>query len=87
VLIFAHTHRGKATPIDLSLVCAGENDLLGSYSSDFLLQKEVARLVFTRQMDVRPLISHRFPLAEAVRAIEEAARPSPDSLKTLVTME
>jgi len=41
-----------------------EKDLLGSYSADFTLQGEVARLVFSRQLDVRRLITHRFTLSE-----------------------
>jgi hypothetical protein len=48
-----------------------EKDLLGSYSSDFTLQREVARLVFSRQLDVRQLISHSFPLEQT------ASRPWP----------
>jgi L-iditol 2-dehydrogenase len=48
------------------------------------LQDEVARLVFSRRLDVRPLISHRFPLEQTAAAIALAARPTPDSLKILV---
>jgi L-iditol 2-dehydrogenase len=72
-------------PLDLASVCLDEKDLLGSYSSDFTLQDEVARLVFSRQLDVRPLISHRFPLEQTAAAVALAARPTPDSLKILVT--
>jgi threonine dehydrogenase-like Zn-dependent dehydrogenase len=61
-----------------------EKDLLGSYSSDFTLQREVARLVFSRQLDVRDLISHFFPLEQTAAAIALAARPTEDSLKILV---
>jgi L-iditol 2-dehydrogenase len=85
LMLFAHTKRGAATPLDLAAVCVDEKDLLGSYSSDFTLQKEVARLVFRRQLDVRPLITHRFPLAETAAAVELAAHPTADSLKILVT--
>src|SRR3954471_17666163 len=46
VLLFAHTRRGVETSIDLSNICVDEKDLIGSYSSDFTLQSEVARLVF-----------------------------------------
>src|SRR5262249_20390244 len=55
LLLFSHTRRGGATPLDLATVCVDEKDLLGSYSADFLLQREVARLVFSRQLDVRQL--------------------------------
>ncbi|MGA2802718.1 MAG: alcohol dehydrogenase catalytic domain-containing protein [Verrucomicrobiota bacterium] len=72
-------------PLDLSSVCLDEKDLLGSYSSDFTLQREVARLVFSRQLDVRGLISHRFPLEQTAAAVALAAHPGPDSLKILVT--
>ena len=71
-------------PLDLASVCLDEKDLLGSYSSDFTLQDEVARLVFSRQIDVRDLISHFFPLEQTAAAIALAARPTPDSLKVLV---
>lgn len=85
VLLFAHTKRGAETPVDLARICVDEMDLIGSYSADFTLQKQVARLVFSRQLDVRPLITHRFPLAETAAAIELAAHPAPESLKILVS--
>jgi len=85
VLLFAHTKRGADFPVDLARICVDEVDLLGSYSADFTLQKHVARLVFNRQLDVRPLITHRFPLAETAAAVELAANPTPESLKVLVS--
>jgi L-iditol 2-dehydrogenase len=71
--------------LDLAFICLDEKDLIGSYSSDFTLQHEVARLVFTRRLDVRQLITHQFPLAETADAIALAARPTPDSLKIVVS--
>jgi L-iditol 2-dehydrogenase len=84
VLLFAHTRRGALTPLDLAVICVDEKDLIGSYSSDFTLQAEVARLVFSRRLDVRKVISHQFPLTEAAAAIHLAAHPTPDSLKIVV---
>ena len=84
VLLFAHTRRGIRSELDLSSVCVDEKDLLGSYSSDFTLQREVAKLVFSRTLDVRKLITHRFPLAQTARAIEWVATPRADSLKVVV---
>jgi len=74
----------SAFSLDLASICVDEKDLLGSYSSDFTLQREVARLVFSRQLDVRGLISHDFPLEQTAAAVSLAARPTPDSLKILV---
>jgi L-iditol 2-dehydrogenase len=85
ILLFAHTKRGAMTEVDLASVCVDEKDLLGSYSADFTLQKEVARIVFSRQLDVRSLITHRFPLEKTAEAIDLASHPAPDSLKVIVT--
>jgi len=85
VLLFSHTRRGNLTPLDLATVCVDEKDLLGSYSADFRLQDEVARLVFTRKLDARRLITHQFPLAQTAAAIDLAAHPTAESLKIVVT--
>jgi L-iditol 2-dehydrogenase len=85
VLLFSHTRRGDETPVDLATVCVDEKDLIGSYSADFLLQEEVARLVFSRKLDVRRLITHEFPLEHTAAAIALASRPTADSLKIVVT--
>src|SRR5206468_2026607 len=50
ILLFAHTKRGAMTEVDLASVCVDEKDLIGSYSADFTLQREVAKLVFSRQL-------------------------------------
>jgi L-iditol 2-dehydrogenase len=84
VLLFAHTKRGAMTELDLASVCVDEKDLLGSYSADFTLQKEVARLVFSRRLDVRNLITHRFELAKTAEAVGLASHPTPESLKIVV---
>jgi L-iditol 2-dehydrogenase len=84
LMLFAHTRRGAVTSLDLSSICVDEKDLIGSYSSDFTLQKEVARLVFSRKVDVRTVITHEFPLEKAREAIELAAHPTPESLKVMV---
>jgi len=87
ILLFAHTKRGAMTELDLSTICVDEKQLLGSYSSDFRLQKEVARLVFSRTLDVRNLVTHQFPLDETAQAIDLAAHPQPESLKIVVNQE
>lgn len=87
VLLFGHTKRGAALTVDPAALCVDEKDLIGSYSSDITLQDEVARLVFSRRLDVRSLITHRFPLEQTAAAIQLAARPTEDSLKILVVAE
>jgi L-iditol 2-dehydrogenase len=83
VLLFAHTRKGEKSEVDFASICLDEKDLIGSYSSDFTLQKEVARLVFSRRLDVRGLITHRFPLSQTSGAVALASKPTPDSLKVV----
>jgi L-iditol 2-dehydrogenase len=71
--------------LDLASICVDEKDLLGSYSADFTLQQEVSRLVFSRRMDVRGLVTHRFSLEKTADAIQLASRPTFESLKILVS--
>lgn len=87
LLLFAHTKRGGQTPIDLSTICVDEKQMVGSYSSDFLLQKEVADLVFTRKLDVRKLITHTFNLEQTAGAVALASKPAADALKIMVAPE
>jgi L-iditol 2-dehydrogenase len=83
VLLFAQTQRGEAT-IDPAAVCVDEKSLLGSYSASVDLQQESAKFVLSRQMDLERLISHRFPLAESIEALQLAAHPKPDSMKVVI---
>ena len=87
IMLFAHTYKGAAAPVDLSSICLMEKDLIGSYSSDFTLQEEAAKLVFSRRLDIRPLITHTFPLNQTAAAIHLASHPSPDSLKIVVVQQ
>jgi L-iditol 2-dehydrogenase len=83
VMLFAQTVRGEAV-LDPAAICVEEKTLLGSYSASVELQEEVMRFVFSREVDLERLISHRFPLSEAVAALKLAAHPQPDTLKLVV---
>lgn len=83
VLLFAQTQHGEAT-IDPAAVCVDEKTLLGSYSASIDIQGESARFVFSGDMDFSRLISHRFPLAQALEGLHLAAHPQPDSLKIVL---
>lgn len=83
VLLFAQTQHGEAV-IDPAAVCVNEKSLLGSYSASVDLQDESARFVLGGEMELERLISHRFPLSEAVEALHLAAHPKPDSMKVVI---
>jgi L-iditol 2-dehydrogenase len=84
VLLFAQTVPGEMIPIDASRVCVEEKRLIGSYSSSLELQEEAAKLIFTRQVDVASLISHRIMLDSLAEAIHLASHPSEQSLKVIL---
>lgn len=86
VMLFAQTQHGEAM-IDPAAVCVDEKTLLGSYSSSFSLLDEVTGLVFDgyrNGFDLTQLISHRFPLEQAVEGIEVASNPGPGSMKIMI---
>ncbi len=87
VLLFAHTRKGEPGAVDFASICLEEKDLIGSYSSDFELQGEVARLVFSRRLDVRRLVTDALPLEQTATAVALASRPRADSLKVIVQQE
>ncbi len=83
VMLFAQTVHGEAV-IDPAAVCVDEKTLLGSYSASIDLQDEAVNFVFHREMDFERLITHRFPLSQAVEALSLAAHPQPDSMKLVI---
>src|SRR2546423_12957696 len=83
VLLFAQTQHGEAI-FDPAAVCVDEKTLIGSYSASVDLQAESVRFVMGQEMDLEKLISHRFPLAQAVEALGLAAHPQPDSMKIVI---
>jgi L-iditol 2-dehydrogenase len=86
VLLFAQTQHGEAI-IDPASVCVDEKTLLGSYSASVDIQDEALRMVFEgygQGYDLTRLVSHRFPLSEAVEAIAIASEPKATSMKIMI---
>jgi L-iditol 2-dehydrogenase len=86
VLLFAQTQHGEAK-IDPAAVCVDEKTLLGSYSASVDVEEEALRHVFEgygEGLDLTRLVSHRFPLAEAVEAIAAASEPKATSMKIVI---
>ena len=86
ILLFAQTQHGE-TMIDPAVICMDEKSLVGSYSSSADIQEEGAKLVFDGYrsgFDLTQLISHRFPLEQAIEAIQVASNPSASSMKVMI---
>jgi L-iditol 2-dehydrogenase len=85
VMVFSATSPGETATIDLGTLTLQEKRILTSYSASVDVQDLAAQLVFGREVRVRELISHRFPLSDAPAAVALAAKPSPGVLKVMVT--
>jgi L-iditol 2-dehydrogenase len=83
IMLFAQTQHSEVV-IDPAAVCVDEKMLLGSYSASVDLQDKNVRLVFAGGIDFSRLITHRFPLQQAVEALQLASHPGPDSLKIVI---
>ena len=86
VMVFAATSAGETAVVELGLLCMAEKEILTSYSSSADIQDLSAQLVFGREIQVRPLVTHQLPLESAKEAIDLAARPTPGVLKVVVRM-
>jgi L-iditol 2-dehydrogenase len=86
IMVFAATSPGERAELDLGSLCAAEKQILTSYSASIDVQELAARLVFSGELRLGELVSHRMPLAEAPAAMALAARAAPGVLKVVLEM-
>jgi L-iditol 2-dehydrogenase len=84
IVIFSATSPGETAEIDLGALCLAEKDLVTSYSASVDVQEEAAHVVFDREINVRDLVTHRYPLDRAADAVLQAAKPAPGVLKIVL---
>ena len=84
VLLFAQNDPQMKIEFPAAAVGVEEKEILGSYSAAVDRQEEAARLIFSRQLPVGELISHRFLLDDMDRALLLAAHPVGVSLKVVM---
>jgi L-iditol 2-dehydrogenase len=84
ILLFAQTSHQERVELSGVDICVGERVILGSYSASIDLQEESARLIFSGELPVDELISHRLPLDWISFGIERALHPDEKSLKIIV---
>jgi len=76
IMLFAQTSDKERIELSGASICVGERSLLGSYSASVDIQAEGANLVFSGQLPVHLLISHRVPLDKIEFAFRLATHPS-----------
>ena len=84
ILLFAQTSATERIEASGADICVGERILFGSYSASVDLQAESARLVFSGELPLEELISHRLPLVKICSGFDLALHPGPKSLKIIV---
>jgi L-iditol 2-dehydrogenase len=84
ILLFAQTSDTERIELSGAGICKLERVLLGVYSASIDLQAETARLVFSGEVPVSRLISHRLPLDRIREGIHLALHPDGKSLKIMV---
>lgn len=84
IMLFAQTSDKERIELSGKDICMGERMLMGSYSASVDLQKESARLVFSGELPVEELVSHRVPLSGMREGMDLALRPDSKSLKIIV---
>jgi L-iditol 2-dehydrogenase len=75
IMLFAQTSDRERIELSGASICVGERSLLGSYSASVALQAESSRLVFSGDLPVNLLVSHRVPLDKIEFAFRLATHP------------
>ena len=84
ILLFAQTSDKERIELSGASVCMGERTIFGCYSASVDLQKRSAELVFSGELPVEDLISHRLPLVKISSGFDMALHPDEQSLKIIV---
>ena len=84
ILLFAQTSPEEILHLNSASFCVDEKTLLGSYSAAIDMQEEAAELVFSGELPVSELITHRLGLSEIQEAVHLASSPSAHSLKVIL---
>lgn len=84
ILLFAQTSKTERIEVSGADICVGERTLMGSYSASVDLQRQSAEMVFSGELPVEKLISHRVPLDAILDGIRLALHPGEKSLKIMV---
>lgn len=84
IVLFAQTSDKERIDVSGADICKEERVLMGAYSADVDLQAESARLVFSGEIPVGELATHRYGLGEIMAGVEKATHPDEKSLKIII---
>jgi L-iditol 2-dehydrogenase len=84
IVLFAQTSDKERIEIPGADICKDERVICGCYSADVDLQKESAERVFSGELPVERLVTHRVGLETFMEGMSKALRPDHHSLKVVV---
>jgi L-iditol 2-dehydrogenase len=84
ILLFAQTSAQERIELSGADICVGERTVFGCYSAAVDLQAESARLVFSGELPVGELVTHRVGLDQVREGFKLALHPDAKSLKIIV---
>jgi len=84
--VFAPVEPGRYLPMSLKELFFSEVQVIPSYSTSHLETREALALLESGRLIVKDLITHKFKLVDAAKALETASE-SKESLKVMVTNE
>ncbi len=87
ILFFAEFPDEVEIPLNPNILYRHEIDLMGSYSSSYRWQSLACDVIFNRRIDVKTLVSDRYPLSKLAEAVERAVQPTPATYKILIYPE
>ncbi len=83
ILLFGAPAQGASFNLDVSQLFSHQVSIITSYSCVETDIHEALKLVSEKALNLAPMVTHRFPLQEAVAALQFAAT-SKDAVKTLI---
>jgi L-iditol 2-dehydrogenase len=84
ILLFSQTSDQERVEVSGADICKGERIMFGSYSASVELQRESADMIFSGEIPVDALISHKLPINQIRTGIDLALHPDGGSLKIIV---
>ena len=84
VMMFGVPSKGARFDLDMSVVYSKEITLLTSYAASDLDTKKALDLIKSGKINVKQLITHRYPLSDTQKAFDHA-RSGSDAMKIIIT--
>ena len=84
VMMFGVPSRGANIDLDVSEIYSKEITLVTSYAASDNDTKEALRLIESKEIDVKQLVTHTYPILDSQKAFDHA-RSGENAMKIIIT--